>query len=384
MHWPVLHCYADHKWTGPSEPLVRLCRGLSERGWPCTLACRRTPRGELDELATRAREAGLHVLNGFWFSRREGLLKAVGDVRRLGRLVSEGGYRLVHCHGTWDHIVAYWALKGKRPEVSLVRTDHGAREYVRGYLHRYMYGPRMTDHLIVLSDRFLVQAVDRYGRDPATVSAIRGGVDTDEFRPEPALPGMRERLGLGSDDVVIGVVSRVQRHRRFDVLVRAAALVKARSPRVKIAVCGRGTHKEDLLDRPVRRMGVGDTVVSLGYRREDYRQVLATFDAGLMLVPGSDGSCRAALQMAAMGKPLIVARRGVLPEIVRDGETGIVVEGDRAQEVAEAILEMAADAARRRAWGEAARRRMCEKFSLERQISRVEALYRALLDARPV
>ena len=177
---------------------------------------------------------------------------------------------------------------------------------------------------------------------------------------------------------MFGVVSRVQWHRRFGVLLEAARLARRHDPRVKIAVLGRGTNKTAILDEPVRRLRLGETVYSLGYHVEHYREVLATFDAGLMLMPGSDGSCRAALQMAAMGKPLVVADRGVLPDIVLDGETGLVVH-DRPERLADTILEMAESAERRRRWGEAARRRMMERFTLEGQAKAVARVYEKLL-----
>jgi glycosyltransferase involved in cell wall biosynthesis len=149
---------------------------------------------------------------------------------------------------------------------------------------------------------------------------------------------------------------------------------------VKLAVLGRGTRKARLLDRPLARMGLQDTVFPLGYLREGYREALAMFDAGMMIVPGSDGACRAAMQLAAMAKPLVVAQRGVLPDIVLDGRTGIVVD-DTPEKLAEALLTLAGTPAAERAeWGKAARCRMCEEFSLERQVSRVEAIYRKLLD----
>jgi len=185
---------------------------------------------------------------------------------------------------------------------------------------------------------------------------------------------LRRSLGFNDSDVVVGLVARVQPKRRFDVLIDAADIVRRRNAHVKVLVLGRGTHKEALLERPVIERGLENTVICGGYRREDFREVLATFDAGLMLVPGSDGSCRAALQMAAMGKALVVARRGVLPEIVIDGETGIVVE-DTPEELAEALLEMAESTERRRQWGQAARRRMEEHFSLGRQVSDLEEVY---------
>ena len=374
----VLHCYADHKWTGPSEPVLRLCQGLGAIGWESELACMAAPDGKGGELCRRAAAAGLAVHEAFGPGIWHGLRSLLRDGRALGRLLGSGRYRLVHCHGSWDHTVAGLSKARRRAGIPLVRTDHGAREYRGGPLERLQFGPLGADHLIVLSEHHAVLAVNWLGRDTATVSTVRGAVDAGQFAPLAPPAGQRERLGLAEDDVVIGVVARVQPHRRFDVLLRAAQIVKGRDPRVRIAVCGRGSHHKRVLADPVRKMGLEAVVLPLGYRGDDYKGTLATFDAGLMLVPGSDGSCRAALQMAAMAKPLIVARRGVLPDIVRDGETGIVVE-DEPDLLAEAILEMAADPARRLRWGEAARRRMCESFSPELQAKEVARAYERLL-----
>jgi len=171
----------------------------------------------------------------------------------------------------------------------------------------------------------------------------------------------------------------VQPHRRFGVLLEAARIVLQADPRVKIIVLGRGTRRQKLLDRPLARMGLAGTVYPLGYRTEDYKDVLAVADAGLMLVPGSDGSCSAAMQLAAMGKPMLVARRGVLPDIVRDGETGMVVT-DTPGSLAEAMLEMASlSPEQRRDWGRASRQRMVDFFSIERQADAVIEAYKGLL-----
>ncbi|MFO8008515.1 MAG: glycosyltransferase family 4 protein [Candidatus Brocadiia bacterium] len=381
MPLPVLHCYGDYKWTGPSGPVARLGRRLTDAGWRADLACIRPPDEPGRWLATNAREMGLRVLDGFHFDSSPNLRRNLADVRRLRRLVDEGGYGLVHCHGTWDHALCAFALRGRRERVPLVRTDHRGRHYRRNALWRAFYGPRALDRLLVLSDRFAVRAVELMGLDAGFVRTVHGAVDAEDFGPFAAPPGKRTELGLSDDDVVLGVVARVQPHRRFDVLLEAALKVQGLDPRVKIAVCGRGTHKERILDRPVARMGLERTVFPLGYRREDYRDVLATFDAGIMLVPGSDGSCRAAMEMCAMEKPLVVAERGVLPDIVRDGETGIVVK-DEPDNLAEAILLMAADEQRRRRWGRAARRRMIQRFSPERQAQDVITVYEELLEER--
>ena len=380
---PILHVYADYKWTGPSGPVARLCRELSRQGWRSDLVCARPPPESERSLGSRAREMGLGAFEeGFCLDSSCGLRGAMRDVKALRELIREGGYRLVHCHGSWDHFICALALRRRRGATSLVRTDHRGRAYRRNPFWRRFYGPRTLDHLIVLSDRYAAQAVDRMKLAPDSVSSVRGAVDTEEYRPVQPPPELRKRLGLGAQDVVFGVVARVQWHRRFDVLLEAALRVQRQSRRIKIAVCGRGTHKREILDEPLARLGLEGTVLPLGYRTDDYMDVLSTFDAGLMLAPGSDGSCRAALQMAAMGKPLLVARRGTLPDIVVDGETGVVID-DSPANLAEAMLQVAADRDARRRWGVAGRRRMQEHFSLSVQAERVRQVYEKVLGRRP-
>ncbi len=372
--FPVLHTYADYKWTGPSEPLLAMLRELGARGWPVSLACMRDVPEEPRTLPRTARQAGITVQDDFGLRGWTHVPEVLADVSRLAARIQEGGYRLVHCHGTWDQIVARLALRRLERPIPLVRTDHAARDYHRRLVDRWFYGPRFCDHLIVLADRYRAQAVDRVGREPGTVSRVRGAVDVEEWRPMEPPAGLRRSLGINDNEVLIGLVARVQPSRRFDVLIDAADIVRRRNPHVKVLVLGRGTRKAELLDRPLIERGLEGTVISGGYRRGDFREVLATFDAGLMLVPGSDGSCRAALQMAAMGKALVVAQRGVLPEIVVDGRTGIAVD-DTPENLADAILDMAESAERRREWGQAARRRMEEHFTVACQVSDLEEVY---------
>lgn len=381
MPVPVLHCYADYKWTGPSGPVARLCRALTERGWRSDLVCMGAGAATERSLPGRARQMGLTVHDDFSFGSVLRLWQWGADVRRLRELIDGGDYGLVHCHGSRDHFIGSWAMRGRRGEVPLLRTDHGAHRYRRRLPWRLFYGPAMIDHLIVLSDRFAFQAANLLDVSTDFVSTVRGAVDTEKYRPRTPPEGLRERLGFGEDDVVFGVVSRVQWHRRFDVLLGSAKRVQKLDPRVKIAVCGRGTHKKEILDDPVVQVGLKETVFPLGYRRDDYLDVLATFDAGMMLVPGSDASCRAAMEMAAMEKPLIVSQRGTLPDIVRDGETGMVID-DTPENLAEAMLEMAADPVRRREMGAAARERMKTVFSPDVQAEKVIAVYQQLLAER--
>ena len=113
---------------------------------------------------------------------------------------------------------------------------------------------------------------------------------------------------------------------------------------------GRGTHLEETARRPAARLGLSERVIFAGYRSADYPDVLRASDVFTMLVPGSDGSCRALLEAAACGLPAVTTGLGSLPEIVVHGETGLVVAADPAPLAAawRSLLESEPRAAR--AW----------------------------------
>jgi glycosyltransferase involved in cell wall biosynthesis len=116
-------------------------------------------------------------------------------------------------------------------------------------------------------------------------------------------------------------------------------------------------------------------VIFAGYRSDDYTDVLRCIDVFTFLVPGSDGGCRALLEAAACGLPAVATRRGALPEIVVDGETGLLVD-ERVDAVAVAWRTLLDDPARRAKLGAAARERALRHFDPNRLADQVIALYR--------
>jgi glycosyltransferase involved in cell wall biosynthesis len=122
-------------------------------------------------------------------------------------------------------------------------------------------------------------------------------------------------------------------------------------------------------------------VVFAGYRAADYPDVLRASDLFTMLVPGSDGGCRALLEAAACGLPAVTTDLGPLPEIVADGETGWVVPA-RPERLAAAWSALLRDREKRRAFGAAARRRAETCFSPARLAEDVERLYRQAFTSR--
>ena len=121
-------------------------------------------------------------------------------------------------------------------------------------------------------------------------------------------------------------------------------------------------------------MGLEEVILFPGYRDRDYVEALASIDFLIFLVPGSDGSCRAAREAMAIGRPVIAARRGMLPELVTHGETGLLCD-DTEEDLFHAIVEMASNGERRTAMGAASARKAREEFDLDAQARQILKFY---------
>jgi glycosyltransferase involved in cell wall biosynthesis len=203
---------------------------------------------------------------------------------------------------------------------------------------------------------------------------VLGAVDLARFRPGAPDPRLRAALGLAPASRVVGVVARIQAHRRFDLLLAGFRRLAERDPGARLLVVGRGTREDEVARRPAERLGLAGRVVFAGQRGADYPEVLRAIDVLAYLAPGSDGSCRAVLEAAACGIPAVASRRGALPELVRHGETGLLVAEDPAA-LAAAFESLLAEPGRRSALGAAARARAELLFAPERLAERVAALY---------
>jgi len=234
-----------------------------------------------------------------------------------------------------------------------------------------------TDGLIVVSEISKRNIEETFNFPSNRIWQICPGVDFSRFNQKVDGSKIRKRFGIGQNVPLVGIVARVQPHRRFDVFFKAIDYVVKEMPYLKVFIIGRGTHIREVAIKPVENLGLKDHVIFTGYRLNDYPEILAALDIKVFLVPGSDGSCRAVREAMAMGKPVIVANRGILPEIVENGVSGLVIE-DTPENLARAIITLVKDIPMRRKLGEAARRRVKENFDLEKQITKIEEVYKQI------
>lgn len=370
----ILQLTSDWKWTGPAEPMVRLALGLRERGHVVLLACPPAPAGADRSVGEEARKLGLAPALEIARGRGVRPLRDRRAATDLRRLLERESVDVVHTWHTRDHALGLRAAgpRRRRGATALVRSWRKAEPPPAAPWTRWLFGPG-TDGLLTVSPGSAEALRPLRGGRP--VRGAFGAVDLERFSPEPASPAVRAALGLGGEDRVLGIVARVQPHRRFDLLLRAFRRVADADPRARLLVVGRGTRRRELAEEPARRLGLEGRVLFAGYRREDYAAVLRAIDVFTFLVPGSDGTCRALLEAAACGIPAVTTRRGALAEIVADGETGLLCE-ETPESLAAGYRALLEDEPRRRRLGAAARARAEASFTPERMAETALALYR--------
>lgn len=364
---------------------MRLAAGLRGHG-DVEFACGACPHpNEVNRVANAATAAGLPLLSGLRLRKHFDPWNSGRDYRKLRDRIDSAGYDLVHAHLLNDHLLLGAAARRSRRQPRVVRTVYGGPD-LSARIRSALAFSRLVDGVICATEDAAGEVRRKTSLPPERIELIEGAVDVERFAPERLTPlrdAARQELGCGQDDVVFGIVARVQRHRKYDLLFEAFAQAVRRDPRLKLVVVGRGTYFDEVALEPVSRLGISDHVRFPGYREgRDYDALLSAFDVGLFLVPGSDASCRAARELAAAGLPLLVTKRPALLEIVDHGARGVAVAEDPA-EFAAAMLELAADAPRRAELAVVSRRNALERFSLDRQVERVARFYRRILEAGP-
>lgn len=348
---------------------MRLGAGLRARGHRVILGV--IPG---DRFEAKAREAGLELVDGLDLDTRADPRAIVSDVRLLRRVVREAAVDVVHAHHSHDHWIA-WFVAGARHgrRVPVVRTFHNRRAVKRDPLARWLYARAAA--VFAVTREIEAECRER-GIAPDRVSWLPGAADLSRFGEAADATPVREEFKLGNAPVIVSV-ARFAPNRGHERLLAGFRRVLHDVPDARLLLVGKGETRARL-EQLVVESGLAERVAFTGYRDRDLPAVLAAADCFVLMAPGSDDSCRAALEAMAAGRPVVAGRRGALPEIVAHGETGIVLDDDEPERVAMALAAVLGDRERARAMGRAGRQRAENVFGPERSVGIVERVYRTI------
>jgi glycosyltransferase involved in cell wall biosynthesis len=373
----ILHLLSDWKLTGPAEPVVTLCGQLQQRGHDVTLAYRKPLQDGLKSVAALVTATGVNATDQFRLNHHFSFTDNPVDVLQLKRFIRQQNFQIINTNLSHDHILGGLAARWAGTRALVVRTDHQRDSFQPTLLNRWLLR-RLTDGIITFSEQARAKLTRAFGIAPDRIARVNPALDITKYHPRLGNRAFRAELGFTDSDIVVGVVARFQKYRKMDTFFEALRLVFKQNPRVKAMLVGRSSKMEETIRRPIQEMGLAQRVVLAGYLTDRYLDGLASMDVFVFMIAGSDGTARAMREALAMGIPVIANRTGMLPEFIDEGQSGFLFN-DNPQDLAEKILRLADDEALRKRIGVTAASRAKDQFSLERQVSGVEAFYASLL-----
>lgn len=294
------------------------------------------------------------------------------QLARIVRFVRSERIAAIHAQDVYTNVLGVLAARLARVPVIVTRVDLG--HHLVGYRRPLLeVASRRADRVLVnaLCIRDLAM---REGVEADRVAVVRNGVDLEDLDREARRPPEHPVPEPGAFVCIANMHHPVKG--QADLLVAMREVLRTR-PEAALVLIGEGVRRP-LLERQARRLGIADRCHFLGHRR-DAPALLASAVAGVS-ASHAEGISNAILEAMAMRLPVVATRVGGTPEIVRDGQDGLLVPPGAPAAMARGMLALLRDPALRRRMGERGRRIVEEEFGLAQMRLSYDALYQDLTE----
>lgn len=278
-------------------------------------------------------------------------------------------------HLNHEYLVDYACWTGRltgRPVVCHVRNLDSAQ-----FIHRNRHHFAGVARLIAISKTVQTHLV-AHGVTPANIDLIYDGIDVHRFEFGASLTGLRSEWGISSDSPVVGFVGRLVQWKGVEDLIHAAPLVLAAVPKVIFVVVGDdeedGQYTEHL--RSMTRKCLVDRAFHFVGFRSDIPDVLQNLDM-IVLPSHQEPLGNIVLEAMAAGRLVVTTNDGGAAEVICDEETGFLVPPREPVKLAAQIVRgLHLERSVYRQMAQTARRAVKHLYSIQRQVSDLEALYK--------
>ena len=377
---------------GPAQHVVHLAQGLDATGRFRTRLVAGSVSETEGDMAWYARERGVDVTFLPELSRAP---RPAADLRALAalvRLFRRERPAVVHTHtakaGTLGRLAAILAGVPVRIHTfhgHVLGGDYFSSRVTRAYLEVERQLARGTSRLVVLTEAQRREMAETLRvAPPERFAVVPLGLELEPYAAmdrAAAREATRRDLGIGPDEAVVGIVGRLVPIKRHELLLDALAALNGRpgAPAARCLVVGAGERQADLQAYAASR-GLGDAVRWLGWR-SDLPPLYAAMDV-LALTSRDEGTPVAVLEALAAGTSVVARAVGGVPEVLRGGCLGTLVDADDPAGFAAALartLPTPVGEGRGPVPDGAVRRSVADRYSVSRLVGDVAALYAAEL-----
>lgn len=361
-----------HKhWNGQVFRVFITSKLLAERGHEVVVGA---PRGSM--LAERARAAGLEVFDDLALSTKFIPHVWWRDYRALRALFRARGFDVVHTHGSEDTWLSCFAARACSPRIPVVRTRHNSYRIRSHALNRWLYRSLIDQTVVVAAEqagRFVesgVLAADK-------LVAIHDGIDMSRFTPGPGREEVRAELGIPQDAPLILTVARLAPEKGHRFLLDAAPAIAEKFPETRYLFPGVGVTDAPLLEQ-AERLGLKGKVILPGHR-DDVVRLLRAADLFALVPVDGETLGTSIIEALSVGLPVVATDVGGVRNVVRDGQTGLLLPAGDSAAIGQAVLRLLEDRDLARRLAEAGQRLVHTEFTCDHMVDQKEALYRQVI-----
>jgi glycosyltransferase involved in cell wall biosynthesis len=363
--------FLSESWNGIDEHLLLLSSHIDRERFEPLVLVHESDGTQTQTLAERARIEPLSAPCGLDAGPRSRL-------RGLQTLYARERIGLLHMHSPVAGGQSVPALAARLAGVKgTIATYHQIQPERLG--GRSRVANRITHRRLVDSVMAVSHGVERSLRTNAGLAGpmqvVPNGVDDAGSDVAPSdLPARDD------GDVWVGYFGRLSPEKGVTRLLEMAALLAPAHPQLRLLIVGDGPER-DALSQAAAELGIVDTVHFLGFR-SDARAVMCAVDI-VVHAPVYEGFGLVVLEAMAAGRPVVASDApGGVPDMVVDGETGVLVADGSPKGLASAIRRLLDDEGERRRLGSNGRRRFVEHFTAERMVHQVVSCYEQVLERR--
>lgn len=300
----------------------------------------------------------------------------LGAGKRLRHILRERQIEILHSHDYYSNVFAALSVRPDRPKLLMSRRWWHSPSRQRRLLGRLAY---VRADLVLANSSAVRDLLAREEAVPRSrVVVVPNFVDDEAFVPDPRpwSRALRRELELPEDTLVFGIVARLSEEKGHDVLLRAYARAAEAFPTNHCLVLIGDGPERDRLRALAEELKLGSHVRFIGYRKPA-PNLHAHLDVSL-LTSRSEGFPNSVIEAMAASRPIVATRVGGVADAIEHGASGLLVEPDAVEPLADAVRLLASSPELRARIGRAAFERACERFRAKTVVDGLEAVYRSL------
>lgn len=355
----ILEIFSNYAINGAAMHALQLSRELAKLGHEVTFLTQQESWASKQTLPPEVK-------------RVEGKLNlfSPSELIRLSRWVKRENFEVVHSHNT--RASNFGMIFRQFTQAKSVATAHH---------QNWQFHWRMHDHVIAVTEMGRQAHVQRSGVKLHNSSVVHCFVDSERFatgHTHLALP-FRAKQQIPADAFVIGIVGNVETRKGHLFLVQAIPQLVKLYPQVKIAIIGDDSRPYvKQVQAMAQSLGVSDSLIWVGIQKE-MLPVYAMLDA--LVIPSLDEQLPLVmLEAMACNLPIVATRVGGIPEVIVDGESGLLAQPADVASLQRALLKLVSDAGLRKSLALEAAKKVRTQFSPTIQAQRVVDVFEKVLD----